>query len=100
MNTIKNLSQLKKAIANKQQFQIVKHYMHEGFAGQVRTPNVIQTNGFYSIIADEPNSPITTANYGKGYWYEYGKADCYEFNNNSILCKCANGKPIMEIAFI
>jgi hypothetical protein len=100
MNTIKNLSQLKKAISNKQKFQIVKHFVHEGFAGQIRTPNVIQTNGFYSIIEDDPTSQITTANYGKGYWYGYESAACYEFNDNSILLKFKNGSPCMEIAFI
>lgn len=100
MNTIKNLSQFKKAIANKQLFEIVKHYMHEEFAGQIRTPNVIQTNGFYSIIADNPTCKITTANYGKGYWYGYSKANCYEFNNDTILCKTERNEPVMEIRFI
>jgi hypothetical protein len=100
MNTIKNLSQLKAAISGRQKFQIIKHYVHEGFAGQIRTPNVIQTNGFYSIIEDEPTSKITTANYGKGYWYGYEKATCYEFNDDSILFKFSNGEPCMEIAFI
>lgn len=100
MNTIKNLSQLKKAIAAKQKFRILKHYVHEDFAGQIRTPNVIQTNGFYSIIAEDPTHKITTANFGKGYWCEYGKASCYEFTDESILCKLNNGKPCMEIAFI
>lgn len=100
MNNIKNLSQLKKAIADKQKFVIVKHYLHEEFAGQIRTPNVIQTNGFYSIIADEPDSKVTLANYGKGYWYGYEKANCYEFNDDSIVFKLSNGKPCMEIKFI
>ena len=100
MNAIKNLSQLKKAITNKQQFQIVKHYLHEDFAGQIRTPNVIQTNGFYSIIEDDPSSPISTANFGKGYWCSYGKAGQYEFNDTGILFKLPNGKPCMEIAFL
>lgn len=100
MNTIKNLSQLKKAIANKQKFRIIKHYVHEDFTGQVRTPNVIQTNGFYSIVEDDPTCKVSTANYGKGYWYGYEKANCYEFNDDSILFKFTTGKPCMEIAFI
>lgn len=100
MNNIKNLSQLKKAIADKQKFLIVKHYVKEEFSGQIRTPNVIQTNGFYSIIENEPNSKITLANCGKGYWYEYEKANCYDFNEDSIVFKFSNGEPCMEIKFI
>lgn len=100
MNNIKNLSQLKKAIASKQKFQIIQHFLHEDFTGQIRTPNVIQTNGFYSIIEDEPNSRVSLANYGKGFWYGYEKAGCYEFKENSIVFKLKSGQPCMEIAFI
>ena len=74
--------------------------MHEDFTGQIRTPNVIQTNGFYSIIETDPTCKISTANFGKGYWYGYGKASCYEFTDTGIICKMENGKPVMEIAFI
>ena len=100
MNNIKNLSQLKKAIANKQKFLIVKHYFHEECVGQIRTPNVVQTNGFYSIIENEPNSKVSMANNGKGYWYGYEKASCYDFNENNIVFKLENGEPCMEIKFI
>lgn len=100
MNDIKNLSQFKKAISAKRKFQITQHYMHEDFTGQIRTPNVIQTNGFYSIIETDPTGKISTANFGKGYWYGYSKASCYEFTDTGILCKTETGKPVMEIAFI
>lgn len=46
---IKNLSQLKKAINEKKEFKIVRHYIHPDYEGQVRVPNIIQTNGFYSV---------------------------------------------------
>ena len=97
---VKNLSQLKKTISAKQKFEIVRHYLHEECTGQIRRPNVVQTNGFYSIIEDEPDSKVSTANNGKGYWYGYGKASCYEFKENSVLFKLNDGRPVMEIRFI
>lgn len=100
MNNIKNLSQLKKAIANKQKFLIIKHYVKDELSKQIRTPNVVQTNGFYSIVEDEPNNKVTLANNGKGYWYGYEKAKCYDFNEDSIMFKFKDGTPCMEIKFI
>ena len=96
---INNLSQLKKAINNGQSFKILKHYIHPEYTGQVRKPNKIQTNGFYSIVENEPNNPLNTVNYGKGSWVEYGKASEWTFDNG--VCKFAyRGKPVWEIQFV
>lgn len=76
---IKNLSQMKKAIAAKTPFTIIKHYLHPECDGQVRVPNVVQTNGFYSVEKDKPDSPVSVANDGKGYWIGYGKASDWSF---------------------
>lgn len=43
---IKNLSQLKKAIKEGRKFIIKKHYIRSEYEGQIRKPNVVQTNGF------------------------------------------------------
>lgn len=80
---INNLSQLKKAIQNQQEFKIIKHsrpYM----IGQIRKPNIIQTNGFYSIIPDALDDRVSISNGGRGSWLAFGKASHWEFNNG--LC--------------
>lgn len=96
---VKNLSQLKKAIAEKKEFVIVKHYTRPEYEGQIRRPNVVQTNGFYSIIPDEPGSKVTLANNGKGSWIEFGKASDWKFEDGvcKYTYKCA---PFWEIKFL
>lgn len=76
---ISNLSQLKKAIKNGACFQIVAHYIKPLYTGQIRKPNVIQTNGFYSVIFNDPDNEVSKANRGKGSWIEYGKASDWIF---------------------
>ncbi len=78
---IKNLSQLKKAIANRIPFTILEHNIHPGYTGQTRIANLVQTNGFYSIVKDDPESNVTKANYGKGCWLPYGKASDWSFED-------------------
>lgn len=98
MTEIKNLSQLKKAINEGKRFVVRKHYIKPEYIGQRRKPNVIQTNGFYSIIPEEPDSTVTTANRGKGSWIEYGKASDWKFEDG--LCKQSfRGNAIWEIEF-
>lgn len=78
---IKNLSQLKKAINNGASFKIIEHYIHPEYTGQIRKPNIIQTNGFYSIVPNDPKNEVTEANNGKGSWFEYGKVSDWKFEN-------------------
>lgn len=82
---IKNLAQLKRAIKEGHKFIIRKHYIKQEYKGQIRKPNVVQTNGFYSIEDGKPDSKITLANNGKGSWIEYGKASDWKFENG--ICK-------------
>lgn len=96
---IKNLSQLKKAVNNGLSFKIVKHYIKPEYTGQIRKPNKIQTNGFYSIVENEPENPVTLANYGKGSWIEYGKASDWIFENGICKQSC-RGNDIWEIQFL
>lgn len=71
---IKNLAQLKRAIKEGHKFIIRKHYIKQEYEGQIRKPNVVQTNGFYSIEDGKPDSKITLANNGKGSWIEIRKS--------------------------
>lgn len=71
---IKNLTQLKRAIEARTPFLIVEHYVHPESKGQIRVPNVVQTNGFYSVVKDDDKNEINSYNNGKGSWMPYGKA--------------------------
>lgn len=95
MTIIKNLSQLKKAIKDGKRFKIVNHYRKPETIGQIRKPNVIQTNGFYSWIDGQPEHQVSRANHGKGYWLAYGKASEWKFEEG--ICKLNN---VFDIMFI
>lgn len=96
---IKNLAQLKRAISSKQCFVIKQHFMKPECTGQTRQPNVIQTNGFYSIIKDNLDHEVSLANNCRGSWLPYGKAKDWTFTDGT--CRYApGGKPVWEIIFI
>ena len=77
-NDIKNLSQLKKALVKGARFEITDTW-RKATIGQIREVNIVQTNAIYTVLADKPEDPISKANYGKGYYLEYGKAGEWEF---------------------
>ena len=79
--SINNLAQLKREIAKKREFRIIDHFRTD-MIGQLRQPNVIQTNGFYSIRPDAPDSDESKANRGNGYWLDYGKAAHWTFDGD------------------
>lgn len=79
---IKNLTQLKKALTPGATFEIVGHCRPE-VIGQTREINIANTQGFYSIIPDEPQSKVTTANCGKGSWLGWSKAPFWEFSEDT-----------------
>ena len=96
---IKNLSQLKKAINSGSCFIIQTHHLKPEFTGQIRKPNKIQTNGFFSIVLGEPNNEVTKAKAGKGSWFGNGSAKDWTFEDG--LCKCSHsGRKIWDIAFL
>lgn len=61
---IKNLNQLKKTLKKGTCFEIIGHCRKE-YVGQKRMVTVANTQGFYSIIPDDPENKITLANNGK-----------------------------------
>lgn len=95
---MKTLADVKRAISGKRKFEILEHYVHPELAGEIRTPNIIQTNGFYSITEEDPSSYLL--NYGKGRYCEYGKASDWKFLDNDVCILSYLGKPIFKIRFI
>lgn len=96
---IKNLEQLKREIKKCHGFIIRKHYIHPEYEGQLRKPNVVQINGFYSVKGDNPDSKVTLDNNGKGCWIDYGTVSDWKFENG--ICKQSLcGRDICEIEFI
>ena len=96
---IKNLSQLKRVIKEGHKFIIRKHYIKPEYEGQIRKPNVVQTNGFYSIEDGKQNSKVSLANNKKGSWIGYGKASDWKFENG--ICKQSfRGNNVWEIEII
>ena len=73
-----NLSRMKRAVKKKKRF-IIKDHHKKVYVGQVREPHIIQSNGFYSVIADQPEHEISRVNNGKGSWFAYGKASDWDF---------------------
>lgn len=78
---IKNLSQLKRVIEAGNCFTILNHKVHPEYTGQIRKPNIIQTNGVYTVIPGDRWHKISMMNERKGCWLAYGKAKDWEFNN-------------------
>lgn len=69
-----NLSQLKKALASGHDFKIIEHFVRPECNGQIRSVNKMQTNGFYSVVKNDPDNRYSKANRGFGSWCEFGKA--------------------------
>ena len=82
--TIRNLSQLKKALTHGRTFEIVEQYLKPEMSGQIRRVEVVQTNGIYSHAVGgcdaETQSMINAWNYGKGSWVSFGKASDWVFD--------------------
>lgn len=106
MNKIKCLADLKREIKRGTPFIILEHYIKPGYTGQKRKPNVVQTNGFYSIVPGEPNNPVSRANLDKGSWIDYGKASNWKFEDNNVCTRYfenpvnGNKEPIWKIKFM
>lgn len=96
---ITNLSQFKKAMKDGRKFQIIEHFNFPERNGEIRVPNVVQTNGMYTVIPNDPNCKISKANNGKGSWVAFGKASDWTFCNG-IIQQSYNGYPIWTLRMI
>lgn len=85
--TIRNLSQLKKALTRGRAFEIVEQFVKPEMSGQIRRVEVVQTNGIYSHAIGgcdaETQSMINNWNYGKGSWVSFGKASDWVFDGTN-----------------
>lgn len=77
---IKNLSQLKRTLKAGTHFEITAHCCPE-YIGQLREITVANTQGFYSIRPDEPDSKTSKCNGGRGCVLWWSKAPFWEFSN-------------------
>ena len=84
---VKNLSQLKKTLKKGTCFEITAHCRPE-YVGQKRKVTAANTQGFYSIVPEEPGCKVTLANNGKGSVLWWSNAPFWEFENGicSIYC--------------
>lgn len=78
---IKNLFQLKKALEADTMLEITAHCRSD-YIGQRRRVTLANTQGFYSVIADEPESKVSLANGGKGSWLAWSNAPFWQFEND------------------
>lgn len=97
---IKCLAELKREFTAKHKFVMVEHFVKPEHTGEVRVPNVIQTNAIYSVIDGDPNHEVSKANGGKGYFMQYGKAKDWTFENGLCTCHFKDGKKIFTIGVL
>lgn len=77
---IQNLSQLKRNLKAGTVFKITAHCRPE-YTGQKRRVTLSNTQGFYSIIPDDPQNKISLANGGKGSVLWWSNAPFWNFEN-------------------
>ena len=77
---IKNLSQLKKRLTAGSEFEIIDHCRQE-YIGQTRRIILANTQGFYSIVPEEPDNRVSLGNGGKGSVLWWSKAPFWKFEN-------------------
>lgn len=81
---IQNLSQLKKKLKAGTLLEITAHCRPD-YSGQKRKVTLANTQGFYSVIPDEPQSKVSLANGGKGSVLWWSKAPFWRFEDG---CCC------------
>ncbi len=89
---IKNLAELKRIIKPGTEIKALSHANHPEIVGLTREVINVQTNGFYSVIKDQPEHRFSQCNYGKGFWSPFEKASCYEFDGLTIRVLDARAK--------
>ena len=81
---IHSLAALKRAIKPGTELMATYHSKHPETVGLVRVVTEVQTNGFYSILKDQPDHTYSTYNHGRGFRTDYEKASCYQFDGTTI----------------
>ena len=99
---VKNLAQLKKALAVGAKYEVLEHFTHPEYKGQKRVVQKVQTNGVYSGIADEPDCKFSMLNHGKGCWTGFEKASSWVFSTDGsiTLLNPRTGEKVMVIRLL
>ena len=90
---VKNLSQLKKILRKGTCFEIIAHCC-PGYVGQKRKVTVANTQGFYSIVPEEPGCKVTLANNGKG---SHPTAHLLSAQQREGLCPLVEQSSVLEV---
>ena len=77
---VKNLSQLKKTLQRGAQFRVIDHGRPE-CVGEERQVTYANSQGFYSVVPDNPNCRTSLANNGRGSVLWWSKAPFWEFQD-------------------
>ena len=93
---IKNLAQFKRAMKDGYVFEIIEHFIKPERTGEKRVVQVLQTNGMYTGIYNDPDNELNKVNYGKGTWIAFGKASDWTFCNG-VCQQSYKGGPIWAI---
>ena len=82
--TVKNLAELKRLIRPGAELLVTEHSKHPDIMGLVRVVTKVQTNGFYSVIKNQPDHRWSRLNHGKGGVSYFEKAQDYIFDGPNI----------------
>lgn len=83
---VKNLNQLKKALKEGVEFEVVLHTRSECI-GQIRRITKVNTSGIYSVIPAEPNSKFSAGNNGFGAFLAWGPARIWTFDSEGLCAQ-------------
>lgn len=77
---VQSLNNLKKALRTGSRIEILFHWRPESH-GKIREVTLANTQGFYSVVRDEPEHRDSLANNGKGTVLWWSKAPFWEFKD-------------------
>ena len=75
---IKNLNQLRRTLREGTQLEILDHCRPECI-GQIRNITLVNTQGFYSTVANQPDASANRGNGGRGPILWWGRAAHWQF---------------------
>ena len=81
---IKNLNQLRRTLREGTQLEILDHCRPECI-GQIRNIALVNTQGFYSTVANQPDASANRGNGGRGPILWWGRAAHWQFADG--VCK-------------
>jgi hypothetical protein len=97
LKRIKSLAHFKREMKAGHRFKILRHFVKPEYTGQIRVPQVIQTNGMFSGNAGDRKAQVSQQNVGRGSWIAFGKASDWEFREDGVCVQKYKGNPIWEI---